>query len=412
MKKPIIILFFIFFAQGIVHNLGHPVTPDFVGGLYIDDAMFGVFFALMSLGLVIGAPIWGYLGDKGNRRFYILIGLLIYSLGQYIFGNVHNVYIMSLARFMSGLGVSGSLPLLMTYVIERSCTKNKTKNIGYSTAMMALGASVGYLVGGLLPGIIYPDIESISELLQLQRYVSSAELIFLFQAIINVGYAFMVYGLLGPDPINHALTNRPSIIQGFKDISKLSINLNIFFVSLTFVSIAAINASKFIEVYISDLGYGSSGIGNFVFVTGIVSIIATFILVPLVVKVRKDLLMMILINLFSAIIIFIVFRNNEIIVALYSLFMVYVVFKAIYSPLEQSFISSYAEPGKLGSIMGVRQSFFAIGLVIGPLIGGKLYSINPIIVFDFSVGMFLIAFVLLLVIRKNILKEKLDKKQI
>ena len=52
--------------------------------------------------------------------------------------------------------------------------------------------------------------------------------------------------------------------------------------------------------------------------------------------------------------------------------------------------------------MGVRQSFFAVGMVIGPLIGGFLYDIEPLYVFDFSILMFLLGLVLLLTVRKRL----------
>jgi DHA1 family multidrug resistance protein-like MFS transporter len=93
---------------------------------------------------------------------------------------------------------------------------------------------------------------------------------------------------------------------------------------------------------------------------------------------------------------------DNIIFGLYSLFMVYVGLKAIYSPFEINFISSHAKPGELSKIMGIRQFFFAIGFVIGPLVGGILYDIKPIYVFNLSVGLFLIAFVLIIIIGRRI----------
>jgi DHA1 family multidrug resistance protein-like MFS transporter len=43
MKKSIIPLILYFLFQGLLHNLGHPVTPAFVRSLEIKDYMFGVF---------------------------------------------------------------------------------------------------------------------------------------------------------------------------------------------------------------------------------------------------------------------------------------------------------------------------------------------------------------------------------
>ncbi len=108
MKRIRLVIIF-YFTQGIIHNLGHPITPAFVRSLGIPDFMFGVFFATMSFGLMIGGPLWGALGDKGKKKRYIVIGLLMYSLGQFFFGFVGNQYWMVFFRFFSGFGVVATI---------------------------------------------------------------------------------------------------------------------------------------------------------------------------------------------------------------------------------------------------------------------------------------------------------------
>ena len=144
-------------------------------------------------------------------------------------------------------------------------------------------------------------------------------------------------------------------------------------------------------------------------VTSVVSIITTVVLIRFFIRLKKDMLVMILINLFSAIIIAIVFRLDNIMFGLYSLFMIYVGLKAIYSPFEISFISSHAKPGELSKIMGIRQFFFAIGFVIGPLVGGFLYDLKPIYVFNLSTILFMIAFVIIIIIGRRINGKLQDK---
>jgi DHA1 family multidrug resistance protein-like MFS transporter len=195
------------------------------------------------------------------------------------------------------------------------------------------------------------------------------------------------------------------MFDGIKSIRYLDKNLLAFLLSLTFTSIAAINLSKYLERFIIDMEYGASGVGQFVFVTGIVGILTTAFIVPQVFKLKKDITVMVFINIASAIIITIVFRMSNIMLALYTLYMGYMMLKAVYAPLETNFISSHSKDGEYGKIMGVRQFFFAIGFVIGPVVANVLYKIKPIYVFDMSVIMFMMAFVIILVVRKNINKE-------
>ena len=57
MKKAVISIIILYFIQGIIHNLGHPVTPAFVRSLEIPDYMFGFFYATMSFGLMVSLVI-------------------------------------------------------------------------------------------------------------------------------------------------------------------------------------------------------------------------------------------------------------------------------------------------------------------------------------------------------------------
>lgn len=398
MKRTIKIVFVLYFIQGLIHNLGHPITPGLVNDLEVTD-MFGIFFALMSLGLAFGGPFWGILGDKMNKKGLILIGLIIYSIGQYVFGNVQNVVVMSIFRFVSGFGVSASVTLLMSYLIEKSDQKYKKKNIALGTAAMAAGASLGYLIGGWIPELLISS-EGFVGLISAEQ----AKLVFLVQAIANTIFAVVVYFSL-EDCINDSSIKKETMFDGIKSIRYLDKNLLAFLLSLTFTSIAAINLSKYLERFIIDMEYGASGVGQFVFVTGIVGILTTAFIVPQVFKLKKDITVMVFINIASAIIITIVFRMSNIMLALYTLYMGYMMLKAVYAPLETNFISSHSKDGEYGKIMGVRQFFFAIGFVIGPVVANVLYKIKPIYVFDMSVIMFMMAFVIILVVRKNINKE-------
>ena len=392
LPRAVALVFLLYFLQGVVHNLGHPVTPALVEGMGIDDYYFGLYFAAMSLGLFVGAPIWGVLGDRGNKRTYIVLGLIVYSIGQYAFAFVGDRNVMILFRFLSGFGVSASITLIMSHLIEHSSDSKRTVYLGFYQALFVLGGSVGYYLGGRMT-----EIPWLIDVFRTDDYRN----VFFIQAVVNVFHAALAFVIIGRDTVrNPAASKNP--LQGFADIKKLDKNLIVFLISLALISLGAINITKFIEVFMNESGYSPTDIGTFVGATGIVSIVATIVIVPVVAAAKRDFTFMVVIQALSAVIIFLVFRSNELLVTLYTGFMVYVVLKAVYTPLEQHYISSHAKPGEYGKIMGVRQSFFSIGLVVGPLIGGFLYEARPLLVFDFSVLMFVIGFVLLLLIGRNI----------
>jgi DHA1 family multidrug resistance protein-like MFS transporter len=397
MKKAVVSLIILYFIQGIIHNLGHPVTPAFVRTLDIPDYMFGFFYSTMSFGLMVGAPIWGVLADKGKKRFVMVLGLLLYSIGQIGFGYVGDMYWMVFFRFVSGFGVSASMTLFISHMIEVSESSRRAKHLAWMAAALALGASIGYALGGFINTNLFLDAV---------LNTSDPKVIFLIQASLNLVHALMVYIFINENDVLIKAQKKPTMMESFKNIKKINFNLLLFLVSLTFISISITNLSKYLDVYLNDLGYDSQDIGNFVFVTGVVAIATSILIVPLIVKLHKNLLIMILTQIISVLAVIYVFRANNFIIAAYTIYMVYVISKSIYQPLEQNFIADNANEGFYSSIMGIRQSFYSIGMIVGPLIGGYLYGIKPLFVFDFSVLMIGVGLILMVIVYLRIKKKR------
>ncbi|MDD3999413.1 MAG: MFS transporter [Bacilli bacterium] len=184
-------------------------------------------------------------------------------------------------------------------------------------------------------------------------------------------------------------------------IKTLDLKIILFLVSLTLITMGSTNLSKYIDVYFNDLGLSTTSLGNFVLVTGFVSVAASALIVPFVSKLKRQLLFIIITQIISALIVFYVFRANNFILSIYTVYNVYIIIKAVFLPLEQNYISRQVDRDSIGTITGIRQSFVSIGNVIGPLLGGLLYSIKPLLLFDISgtlflMGAFLLSIVLLM----------------
>jgi DHA1 family multidrug resistance protein-like MFS transporter len=391
----VVVVLLVYFVQGIIHNLGHPVTPALITSLNISDYYFGLYFAAMSFGLLIGAPLWGVLADLSKKKYYIFFGLLVYSIGQILFGFGTNANLMILYRFLSGFGVSASITLLVSHLVEHTSDEKRKVYLGWYQGVFVLGSSLGYYIAGFLT-----ESDFFTEVLHTGDYRN----IFLIQGVLNMFHALIIFTFLVEKKQN-TTSEKSGFLSSMKKLTTLDKRLFLFLLSLTFFSLGTIVVSKFIEVFMNDEGYLPRDIGDFVGTTGIVSFITMILIVPVTIKIKKDFNIMLFIQLFSAVIIFIVFKQSNIMLWLYTGFMLYVVLKTLYSPLEQHYIASFAEGDKYSSILGVRQSFLSIGLVLGPIIGGFLYDFNPLYAFDFAVIMFLIGFLLLFVMGRVFNKE-------
>ncbi|MDC7243617.1 MAG: MFS transporter, partial [Sphaerochaetaceae bacterium] len=313
MKKDKNIIILLFLIQNIIHNMGHPVTPAFVKSLGISDYMFGIFFATMSFGLVLGGMIWGGLGDRGKKKTYIVLGLILYSIGQFGFGYCNNQYLMIIFRFISGFGVVASITLYTAKLVEITDKKERAKYLAFISAAVTLGASIGYYLGGFIAENTFT---------QALFNISNYKEIFLIQSLLNLLYIVFVL-LVFKDNYSDSNTNsKKNILASFKSIRKIDYRLLLFLIALIFISIGQINIDKYLDVYFDDLGYNSLSIGIFKMVIGLVSLITSIFLVKHFAKIRKQLGLMIVFLIISSFVIFYTFRSTNFIVIIYSLFMV------------------------------------------------------------------------------------------
>lgn len=394
-NKTIIILIILFLLNQIAANVGHPVTPAFVKSLGIEDYMFGVFFAFMAAGLTIGGLIFGYLGDRYKKKYMIMIGYVIYAIAQFGFGYAENQYAMIFFRFLAGLGAAATITLSTALVIAHTTDKNRTKILGFVAAAMTLGASIGYYLGGQLgANQWFIDLLGTSEL----KYI------FLIQSGLNIFVGILVYFFLQNERVL-IQNSKDNFFKSMRSITQLKPTLLIFLGSLMLFTMGKINTEKYLDVYFNDLGYSSGDIGTFVLVTGIVSLSASIFVVPLFNKVKNKIATMALMHLLAAFIIIYVFRSEVFMTSIYSVYMIYIVIRTVYQPLEQSYISNHASDGKYAMIMGVRQSFLSLGMIIGPLLGGLIYQILPRYLFDSSAILFILSGVCLVVVIMMIKKQ-------
>lgn len=400
LKQALWIIIFIYFFQGLIHNIGHPITPAFITkDLQIPEYMFGVLFATMAFGLVIGAPIWGVIADRGYKKIAMVSGLVLYSVGQFAFGYVGNMYWMVFFRFLSGFGVSASVTLFISHTVEISDPKFRARNLAWMAATLALGRSVGYWVGGFLTSNAWAVSLLGTTETQLER-------VFLIQAILNTMHAFVVFFVIKEVKHEHKKAKRTNAFKSILNIKKIDPTMTIFLFSLVFMSIAFTNLSKYLDVYFNTLEYSTKFIGDYNLVIGIVGIFTSIIIVPLIIKIQKNLIVLLTIQSASILTVLYVFRANNFILMIYTVFMIYIIGHAIYQPLEQNFIADQVKDGLYSTTMGIRQSFFSIGMVIGPLIGGWLYDLKPIYVFDFSAIMIFIGLILVFIVFIRIKNQK------
>ena len=388
MKKEIIIILILTLIQGIAHNLAHPITPSFVSYLGIDDVMFGIFFASMSLGIVLGAPMWGIISDKGHHKTWIVIGNIMYAIGQLIYGYSEDVTWMIFARIFSGIGAASGITIFAALILIYSKKDRVGRNLALFGGSLTLGASLGYFLGGQL------------SVIQSVLNAPSYQYVFLIQSVLTLTYALLIFILVKNPTVNKETTYVP-FYRHILSIFKMPLYQWSFYIGLLFATMSFTFVSKYLDVYFRDLGYDPNVLGTFVLFTGLISLITSLIIVPKLFKLKFKVTFFLL-TLIGAVALWWTFQFTQILISLYTIFSIYIIVKTAHQPFEQSHISTFAKDD-YGRVMGIRQLFIGLGMILGPILGSLIYANQRKLSFELASYLIVLSILLMMI---SIKKQK------
>ncbi len=128
------------FLIGIVGGFSTVLGPAFVQdiGIAYNNTTWTALAQAMSTAAC--APILGKLGDTIGRRRTLLLGLLVYTLGNVLTAVAGSLLFMMAARFIVGIGTAAMSPVVMAYIVTEFPKDRIAK--GFSLYMLISSASV------------------------------------------------------------------------------------------------------------------------------------------------------------------------------------------------------------------------------------------------------------------------------
>jgi len=138
------------FLIGIVGGFTTLLGPAFVRDLGLDYNNTTWTALAMSVSTATFAPILGKIGDVIGRRVTLLIGILIFILGNIMTAASPSLPFMLAARFVVGIGSAAIAPVVISYIMSEF-PKEKISG-GFSLYMLISSAAV--IFGPTLGGII------------------------------------------------------------------------------------------------------------------------------------------------------------------------------------------------------------------------------------------------------------------
>lgn len=359
-------------------GLAVPVIPSIAEELSLSGAFVGYLYAAMAFTQLLVSPFTGVWVDSIGRKKMIVIGLLLFSFSEVLFGFANETWFLFVSRLLGGVSNAFIMPAVITYIADKTTLANRAKVLGYQSAAISSGFIIGPAIGGFIAefGIRAP---------------------FFFAAAISLIAAIVIFSVLDESiskeqlQKNRASAVRPQFIQEFKKSfhPHYFTPLLIVFVLAFGLAVYEMMFSLFVD---EKFGFTVRDISIIITVGSIAGVVAQILFFDKLVNLIGERMLINLSLLSTAIFIFI-----TILVDGYWM-MIVITSIAFFScdilrPAATSFLSKIAGENQ-GYIAGMNSAYTSLGIILGPIIGGILFDINIDMPYIFATIVLVIAFVI------------------
>lgn len=127
--------------------------PSMIAEWQVSRGDFAPALALGYVGMTIGTPIGGLLGDRIGRKATLILCVILFGLATAVIGLAQSPSEVSVYRFIGGLGLGGALPAATTLIAE--FTPQRRRSLSVLLGLVCI--PVGGMIGGLLAAELLPQ---------------------------------------------------------------------------------------------------------------------------------------------------------------------------------------------------------------------------------------------------------------
>ena len=353
------------FLTGLGLTIVSPVLSFLVAN-YTDDSnaqatAITLLTAVYACSVFIGAPILGSLSDRYGRRPILIISLFGSAIGYFIVGVGGALWVLFLGRIIEGV-TGGEISAIFAYFADITLISERTKYFGWISAVVGIGTATGPLIGGALA--TFGD--------NVPMYVGAC--ITLCNAI--YGYFFMPESLIQSKRTTSISLKKlnpfSQLVRIFSFASVKWLLLSGFLIWIPNGSLQSIFSQFSIDTFV----WKPMMIGFSFSIIGFLDIFSQAVIMPRLLRFLTD--KKIALFGISSEIIGYCFIACSAFLAVPMIFIIGMIFfclgDSVYGPSFNGMLSKSVSDNEQGRIQGSSQSIQALARVIGPVIGGQLYS--------------------------------------
>ena len=146
MRNNVFFCFLAMLCEGIDLQSAGVAAAGIAGELHPSPQIFGYFFAASTVGLFIGAPFGGWVGDRKGRKFALILSLALFGLFSLLTAFCTTIDMLILTRFLTGLGLGGAMPNMIALTAESSAPEKRSRNVTLMYSGVSLGGALASVV--------------------------------------------------------------------------------------------------------------------------------------------------------------------------------------------------------------------------------------------------------------------------
>ena len=128
------------------------VAPEIASAWRVNPATFGLVFGIGLFGALVGALLFGLSSDRFGRRPNLIAAVSLFAVVTLATPLVTSVDGLLVARFLTGLGLGGALPGIISFTSEFTPRRMRTTVV----SLMFCGFPFGAVIGGLAAAKLIP----------------------------------------------------------------------------------------------------------------------------------------------------------------------------------------------------------------------------------------------------------------
>lgn len=343
-------LFISFIGIGLVI----PVMPTIMNEMALSGSIMGYMVAAFALAQLIVSPITGKWTDQFGRKKILIVGLLIFSISELLFGLGKTVEMLFLSRILGGISGAFIMPAVTAFIADITTESARPKALGYMSAAINTGFIIGPGIGGLLTefGTRTP---------------------FFTAALLACIAAVISFLFLKEPKASESIKTGEKIPTGVK---RIFVPMYFFaFILLFFSSFSLASFESLFSLFVDHkFNFTPKDIALLVTGGGLVGALAQVILFDPLTKRLGEIGLVTYSLMISALLVFSMTIVNTYWSVMFTSCIVFIGFDLI-RPAITSYLSKHAG-NEQGFVGGMNSMFTSLGNIMGPMIGGMLFDIN------------------------------------